>query len=140
MRSLLENKRLILILAALALVALTVLAISLNEVPFREGQQFGQSSEGTTRINPRELINAWVEIPWWRQAGLWALLLMLVILVGYMLPPELRRLLIRRFIRMALTFWGLFYIFKNYGHLIPALNLDVAEGPPAQNSNVKTVG
>lgn len=139
MRSLLENKRLILILAALALVALTVLAISLNDVPLRDGQQFSQPSEGTRRINPQEIINAWVEIPWWRQASLWALLLMLVILVGYMLPPELRKLLIRRFIRMALTFWGLFYIFKNYGHLIPALNLEAAQGPPAQNSNITTV-
>lgn len=139
MRSLLENKRLILILAALALLALTVLAVSLNEVPFREGQQFSQGSEGTRRINPQEIINAWVEIPWWRQAGLWVLLLVLVILVGYMLPPELRRLLIRRFIRIALTFWGLYYIFKNYGHLIPALNLEAAAGPPAQNSNVKAV-
>jgi hypothetical protein len=139
MRSLLENKRLILILAALALAALTVLAISLNEVPFRDAQQFSQSSEGTRRINPQEIINAWVEIPWWRQVGLWVLLLILVILVGYMLPPELRKLLIRRFIRLALTFWGLFYIFKNYGHLIPALNLEAAAGPPAQSSNVKTV-
>jgi hypothetical protein len=139
MRSLLENKRLILILAALALAALTVLAISLNEVPFRDAQQFSQSSEGTRRFNPQEIINTWVEIPWWRQVGLWVLLLILVVLLGYMLPPELRKLLIRRFIRIALTFWGLFYIFKNYGHLIPALNLDVAEGPAAQNSNVQTL-
>jgi hypothetical protein len=139
MRSLLENKRLILILAALALAALTVLAISLNEVPFRDAQQFSQNSEATRRFNPQEIINAWVEIPWWRQVGLWVLLLILVVLLGYMLPPELRKLLIRRFIRIALTFWGLFYIFKNYGHLIPALNLDVAEGPAAQNSNVQTL-
>lgn len=139
MRSLLENKRLIQILAALALLALTILAVSLNEIPFREGQQFSQGTEGTRRINPQEIINAWVEVPWWRQAGLWALLLILVILVGYMLPPELRKLLIRRFIRIALTFWGLYYIFKNYGHLIPALNLEAAGGPPVQNSNVKTL-
>lgn len=137
-RPLLENKRLILLLAALALAALTVLAISLNDVPFREAQQFSQSSEGTRRINPQEIISVWVEIPWWRQAGMWVLLLILVILVGYLLPPELRKQLIRRFIRLALTFWGLFYLFKNYGQLIPALDLDVAVGPAAQNSNVKT--
>ena len=105
MRSLLENRRLVLILAALALFALTVLAISLNEFPFRAGQQFSQDSEGSVRVNPQEIINAWIEIPWWRQASLWLLLMMLVILVGYLLPPELRRLLIRRFIRAALTFW-----------------------------------
>ena len=42
MRSFFENKRLVLLLAALALGALTVLAISLNGVPFREGQNFAQ--------------------------------------------------------------------------------------------------
>ena len=136
MRSLFENKRLILVLAVLALGALTVLAVSLNEIPFREGQRFGQSEAGRTpQINPQEVINAWVEIPWWKQASVWVLLSVLVILVGSLLSPELRKLFIRRFIRMALTFWGLFYIFKNYGHLIPALNLNIAEGLPAQNSN-----
>ena len=139
MRSLLENKRLILVLAALALAALTVLAISLNEVPFRDAQQFSKSSESARRINPQEIINAWVEIPWWRQLGLWVLLLVLVILIGYLLPPELRKRLILRFLRMALTFWGLFYLFKNYGHMLPALDLDVAQGPAAQSSNVRTV-
>jgi hypothetical protein len=93
MRSLLENKRLILILAALALVALTILAIGLNEVPLREGQQFSQRLEATKRINPQEIINAWIAIPWWRQAALWVLLLILVVLVGYLLPPEVRKLL-----------------------------------------------
>jgi hypothetical protein len=139
MRSLLENKRLILILAGLALLALTVLAVSLNEIPFQDAQQFRQDAQATRRINPQEIINAWVETPWWRQAALWALLLVLVILVGFMLPPELRKLLIRRFIRLALTFWGLYYIFKNYGYLIPALNLEAPTGSPAQNSNVNTV-
>lgn len=139
MRSFLENKRLILILAALALIALTVLAISLNEIPLRPAQQFSRSEGGSVRINPQELINAWTEIPWWRQASLWILLLMLVILVGYMLKPELRKLLIRRFIRTALTFWGLFYLFKNYGHMIPALNLDLANGPPAENGNAGSI-
>jgi hypothetical protein len=139
MRSLLENKRLILILAALALVALTILAIGLNEVPLREGQQFSQRLEATKRINPQEIINAWIEIPWWRQAALWVLLLILVVLVGYLLPPEVRKLLIRRFIRLALTFWGILYFFEHYSHLIPGLNLEPAEAPSGGIGTAKTV-
>jgi hypothetical protein len=124
----------------LALIALTVLAISLNEVPLKEGERFSQSSQATKRINPQEILNTWVEIPWWRQAALWALLFLFVILVGYLLPPELRKLLIRRFIRLALTFWAILYFFENYSHLIPALNLELAEAPSGGgNSNVKTV-
>lgn len=139
MRSLFENKRLILVLAALALVALTVLALSLNEVPFRQAQRFGRSETEGARINPQEVINAWVEVPWWQQVGIWILLLVLVILVGYMLSPELRKLLIRRFIRMALTFWGIYYILKNYRYLIPALNLPAPESVPGQGNNGTSV-
>jgi len=139
MRSLFENKRLILSLAVLALVALTVLAVSLNEVPFRQAQRFGPSETGGARINPQEVINAWVEIPWWQQAGLWILLLVLVILIGYMLSPELRKLLIRRFIRMALTFWGIYYIFKHYRQLIPVLNLPPPASVPGQSGNGTSV-
>lgn len=135
MRSLFENKRLIIILAALGLVALTVLSTSLRDVPFQEGQRFAQSTgEGSIRVDPRDLIDAWVEIPWWKQAGLWVLLAVLVILIGYMLSPELRRLLIRRFIRMALTFWGIFYLFKNYRQLIPVLNLQIPQNIPTQGN------
>jgi hypothetical protein len=130
---------LILILAALALAALTVLAISLNEVPLKEGQRFSQPSEGTKIINPQELIKTWLEIPWWRQAALWVLIFLLVVLVGYLLPPELRKLLIRRFIRLAITFWAILYFFENYSHLIPALNIDPVELPSRESSSAQTV-
>ena len=138
MRSLLENKRLILVLAALALLALTVLAISLNDMPFRAAQHFGQ--DGTDKVSnvPQELITEWIEIPWWKQLGIWILMTILVILGSALLSPELRKQLIRRFIRMALTFWGLFYIFKNYRQYIPALNLDLAVKAPVQNNNGST--
>jgi len=138
MRSLLENKRLILLFAVLALMALIVLATSLNQIPFREGQRFSQDEAVKARVAPQDVINAWVEIPWWKQVGIWVLLSVLVILVGSLLSPEMRKILIRRFIRLALTFWGLFYIFKNYRQLIPALNLTIAPAAPGQNSNGST--
>jgi hypothetical protein len=139
MRSLLENKRLILVLAALALVALTVLALSLNGVPFREGQRYSLRSGERESVNPQEILNAWVEISWWQQISVWVLLLILVVLLGYLLTPELRRLLIRRFIRLALTFLGIYYILKNYPQLIPALSLDIAEPARGQNGGAPSV-
>ena len=42
MRSLLKDKRLVLLLAVLALGDLTVLAISLNRVPFLEAQRYAR--------------------------------------------------------------------------------------------------
>jgi len=140
MRSLFENKRLILLLAVLALGALTVLAVSLNEVPFREGQQFGWGeAEQAAEIDAQEVIDGWIEIPWWQHLGVWALLSVLVILVGFMLSPELRRLLLRRFIRMALIFWGIIYILENYRDLIPILNMEIAEDIQAVGSDGSNV-
>src|ERR1043166_5289977 len=138
MRTLFENKRLILILAALALLALTVLAISLNNTPFRAAQHFGQ--DGTEKVSnaPQELITEWIAIPWWKELGIWILMTVLVILGGALLSPELRKQLIRRFIRLALTFWALFYILKNYRQYILPLNMDLAQKVPVQNSNGST--
>ena len=115
--------------------ALTVLAISLNDIPFRAAQHFGQGGTDEVSNVPQQLITEWIEIPWWKQVGIWILMTILVILASALLSPELRKQLIRRFIRMALTFWGLFYIFKNYRQYIPALNINLAQKVPVQNSN-----
>jgi hypothetical protein len=47
----------------------------------------------------------------------------------------MRKRVIRSFIRTALTFWGILFIFSNYGHLIPALMIEPVEIAPVQNSN-----
>jgi hypothetical protein len=74
MRSLFENKRLVLLLAVLALGALTVLAISLNQVPFREGQHFGQKETAEFQSSAEEMGQIWLEVPIWKQVFLWTML------------------------------------------------------------------
>jgi Domain of unknown function (DUF4129) len=129
-----QNKRLILLLAVLALGALTILAISLNEVPFREGQHFGQQGTTTVEVFPEDLSQVWVEIPIWKQILVWGLVGLLVVLIAMLLSPEMRRRLFRILIRVAFTAWALFFLIKK-GIIGPNL-FGNGEAPPSQDTFV----
>ena len=115
MRSFFENKRLVLLLAVLALGALTVLAISLNQVPFREGEQFGQEETAESQPSVDDMGQIWVEVPIWKQVLLWSMLGLMVVLIGLLLSPEGRKRLLVMFIRFVFTFWAIYFLLKNYG-------------------------
>jgi uncharacterized protein DUF4129 len=134
MRAYFQNKRLILLLAVLALGALTVLAISLSEVPFREGQHFGQQGTTTLEFFPQDLGQVWVEVPIWKQILLWGLVGLMVILIAMLLSPEMRRRLFRILIRVAITAWALYFLIKK-GIIGPNLFGNGA-APPSQDTFV----
>ncbi|RPJ29221.1 MAG: DUF4129 domain-containing protein [Chloroflexi bacterium] len=122
MRSFFENKHLVLLLAALALGALTVLAISLNEVPFREAQHFGREEAAESPISATEVAQIWTEVPIWKQVIVWVLASLLVMLIGLLLSPELRKRMLVIFIRVVVTFWGVYFLLKNYGDRLLMFN------------------
>jgi hypothetical protein len=134
MRSFFENKRLVLLLAALALGALTVLAISLNGVPFREGQNFAQQLKVESPVLPDTIDQEWGAIPLWKQLLVWFLAGLMLVLIGFLLSPELRKRLLRIFIRLALTFWAIYFLIKR-GIINPAL-FGGGGAPAAQVSTV----
>ena len=115
MRSLLENKRLVLLFAVLALGALTVLATSLNQVPFREGQHFGQKPVSSFEVTSEEGGELWVEVPIWKQVLVWTMLGLMVVLIGLLMSPEARKRLLVMFIRGVFIFWATYFLLKNYG-------------------------
>jgi hypothetical protein len=115
MRSFFENKRLVLLLAVLALGALTILAISLNQVPFREGQHFGQKETGAFQSSTEEVGRVWVEVPIWKQVLLWTMLGLMAVLISLLMSPEARKRMLIMLIRFVFTFWAIYFLFKNYG-------------------------
>ena len=123
MRSLLENKRLILLLAVLALGALTVLAISLNEIPFRPGLRFVREEAALPPPLPAEVAQISLEIPIWQQLIVWTLLALLVVLIGLLLSPEGRKRMLLLLIRVGFTMWAIYFLFKNYGDELFGFNL-----------------
>ena len=131
MRSLFEDKRLVLLLALLALGALTVLAISLNQVPFRAAQQFGQEESAQFQSSVDDMGQIWLEVPLWKQVLLWSMLGLMVALIGLLLSPEGRKRLLIMFIRFVVTFWAIYFLLKNYGDQIFSFNFGEGGGAPA---------
>jgi hypothetical protein len=135
MRSFLENKRLVLLLAVLALGALTVLAVSLNEVPFREGQQFGHREAVDVQVSAQQVAQVWGNIPVWKHMVVWLLASLMIVLIGLLLSPELRKRLFVLFIRVVFTVWAVYFFLRNFGDRILGLNLQGAAAQPSDNSN-----
>jgi hypothetical protein len=126
MRSLFENKRLVLSFAVLALGALMVLAISLNEVPFREGQRFVREAAEQAPGSVPMVEPAWVEIPLWQQLLALILLALMVVLIGLLLSPEMRKRMFLLLIRGGLMALGIYYLLRNYGDQLLPFNLQAA--------------
>ena len=120
MRSFFQNKRWVLLISTLAVGALTVLAIGLRDVSFREAQPFGQREADTIQARPNlgEILS---EVSVQSQILLWVSLFLLVVLIAVLLSREMRKRFIRLFIRMAFTYWALYFFFTRYGDRIASL-------------------
>ena len=131
MRSFSENKRWILVISVLALGALTVLAVGLSDIPFRGAQSFGQGSERDgLRTASQSFIDSMLNVPFWQTLSLWLLLLIMIILIGALVSPELRKRLILIIIRVGITYWALYIIFSRYRDMLVQMGL----APPASSS------
>jgi hypothetical protein len=112
MRSLLENRRLVLILAVLALASLTVLAISLNRLPFREAQHFMEPETQSVPLPAPPSPPIQVSVPLWKQLLVLGLFGLLVILVMLLMTPEGRKRLLRTLSRLAMWIVGIYILLK----------------------------
>lgn len=118
MQSFFQNKRWILFFSVLALGALTVLAISLRDVSFSDAQRFGREESQGTQLLPPDPPGPLRAISLQSQIIVWLALLLLVVLVGVLLSPELRKRLFRIFLRVAFTYWAFYFFFTRYGDVL----------------------
>lgn len=122
MRSFFQNKRWVLLISLLALGALTVLAIGLRDVSFSDAQPFGRRA--AEQAAPLEKpIESLPEVSLQSQIIVWIALILLVILISVLLSPEMRKRLFRVLIRVAFTYWALYYVFTHYGDVLAELGL-----------------
>jgi hypothetical protein len=138
MRSFFTNKLWIILISVLALGALMALAVGLENIPFREGQAFGQNEARKPRTTPLDLINAVMSIPLQTQLGIWVLFVLLFIFIGMLMSPEMRKRLIKIAIRVAITYWGLWILFTRYREVLAQIGLNLA--PLGETPNVPSNG
>lgn len=116
MKPVFRKKIWVILLAVLALGALTVLALSLDQVSFSEAQRF--RPEEVTPLPPvpdETLADAFADISIWRLVLLWGLIALVVILVGLLVSPELRKRIFRLIFRTAFTVFAIYYLLTNFG-------------------------
>jgi hypothetical protein len=116
MRSFFQKKLWIVLLAVLALGALTVLAVSLDDVSFNTAQRFAQSeAEALAPISAEDVTRTWSAVPLWKHLAVWGLVAILVSLIGVLLSPELRKRLLVIFVRTSLIVLATLFLFQTYG-------------------------
>lgn len=126
MRSFFAHKFWVILLAVLAVAALTELALGLRSMSFREAQAFGREEAGRAGAVSLQVIDSFLAIPLQTQFIVWTLFILLFVLLGLLLSPEWRKRLIRIAIRVAITYWGLYLLFTRYREMLAGMNLDLA--------------
>lgn len=114
MRSFFAHKFWIILLSAVALLALTELAIGMKNMKFREAQKFAQRDIGETNNTITSLLNSVTSVPLETQLVVLTLIVGMLVLVGVLLSPELRKRLLRAVIRGVLTFVVVYLIFMRF--------------------------
>jgi hypothetical protein len=109
MRSFFENKRLITLLAALALGALAILAISLNGVPFREAERFGRQDPKSIEMPMAPPPQSELDILGWKRLAVLGLLMLPVALVLMLMSPKWRK----RLFSWLVWAVGIYFLLKN---------------------------
>ena len=131
MRSILGNKHFVLFLALLALGALTVLATSLEEVPFREAQRFAPQQTEESEVAPPRLSQDWQQATAEDNFLVWTLIAIIIALIGVLLSPELRRQMLKMFLRVAFAVATVLFLIHNYGDRLFAAEPEPVGGGPA---------
>jgi hypothetical protein len=118
-----DNKILVVTLACLAVLLLVLLAAGLGNLQFQPARPIIRSESNTIQFSVEKIAKEIADIPLWKQVFLWALVFILVIIVASLFSPEMRKRIIRYFLRFALFVLALLYILKNFHSLFSALDL-----------------
>jgi hypothetical protein len=129
MRSLFTNKLWVVLVSVLALGALTVLAVSVQNVAFDEAQPIGHGEMEPFAGDAQALPNPFTNVTLQSQIILWLALLTLVALVAVLLSPEARKRMLKILIRVFFAYWVFYFLFNRYPDLFS--KFDLALGAPA---------
>lgn len=140
MRSFFEKKLWIVLLAILALGALTVLATSLDHVPFNEAERFGSNEPlQLPPISLRPVTDAMADIPLWKQLVVWGLVTLMVVLIAMLFSPEMRKRLLNLFFRASVIILATFFLLKNYGDRLFGFQTFAGGGGPNDSANTQPI-
>jgi uncharacterized protein DUF4129 len=128
MRSFFQRKLWIVLLAAIALGALTVLALSLDNVRFSEAKHFLRNQPSLNApVTANDVTDALSKAPLWKVLLVWGLLMLMVMLVGMLLSPDFRKRLLRMLFRVAVTVAAFYFFMRRFGPQLFGLQQAIAQ-------------
>lgn len=130
-----NRKRWLLLFSIVALAALAVLASSLHDVQFEPARSFPVRFSSYP-LNIPAAANVITNIPLWKLLLFWAAFFICFILFFYLLPPDLRKRVIRQAISLGLGVLALILAFHYQLIRFPAFSSDAQAAPgesPALN-------
>jgi len=122
-----SRRSFLLLLSLVVVTALIALASSLHEVRFQPGRSFGTESTST---NPIVLPNLEIpaSTPLWKILLFWALAVINIVMFFWLLPPEVRKRLLRQVLGFAVGVLGLILALKYELIKLPQLGGEPAPG------------
>jgi hypothetical protein len=126
MRSLFDNKRLVILLSLLSLGLMVLLSRGLNNIPFREGLSFNQGLSNSLRAVSIQIARSMTAVPLEMLIAMWVILGLTFLLLGLLLTPEWRKRLIRIVIRVGIIYWALYIVFTRYREMLARMDVDPA--------------
>jgi len=135
MRQFFAQKRFILLLSIVSLFLLVLLASALGNVEFRAGRALGRTESRSIQFSIDRAAREIADIPFWKHVIFWLLLAVFVLLIASLLTPEGRKRLLRMFITFVLSFWAIYYLWKN--NLLELPNIMIGAGAGAGPEAIK---
>ena len=112
LRRLFAQKWSILILSIVAVLVMLLLATGLHDVQFAPGRSLQPDETTSIETSIEATVQEIVDIPFWKQALFWILLISMIALVASMLSPEMRKWLFRTLIGVLSTVLMVYYLAK----------------------------
>jgi hypothetical protein len=126
-----KDKRAILAASILALFSLVVLAGAINDVTFRPARRLSREESEVIQIPIGGMLEGVANVPLEKQIAFLVMLFLFGVLVVALLPPEMRKKLLKQFLRVALGVLLLVYLLKLkpdlLQNLLPFLNMGAGQ-------------
>jgi uncharacterized protein DUF4129 len=124
------RKHRLLVFGLIALAAVAVLASSLHDVHFEPGRALSSPRPTTSLFQPAS-VAVLPGMPLWKLILVWVLFTLNVVLFFYLLPPELRKRILRQVARFSIGALILLIALRNRLLQLPDLSGEPANGGPS---------
>lgn len=133
MRSFLNSKFLIVLLAVVGLAALVLLSSGLRDVAFHGGEALGMREVESVSQPVAGFIQSIDDMPVWKAVLIWAITFLIFVLMSLVLSPAMRRQLVKIFLRLSLLGLIIFVLMRYFRNTFTNLILAdpaAAQAPP----------